>query len=142
VRLIRVLPVALALCGCSRSVTPAVSVMPNLEALPAGHRGAAVVANAAMKPGRDARKPLSRNQRRAVTAASSAAAVVGWLFSKSANTTIGLGLIFDEPAQPTWRSAAGTSSADPEPPPVSVPPGQLVPWVELGPPDGSRPPTR
>jgi hypothetical protein len=112
--------------GCGASVTPNVLVAPNVQQLPPDHRQAEVMSNAAVRPG-ESKRPLSRNQKRAVTAAASAAAVLGWIFSKSDNTVVGIGFDVDD-ATPAYRSS------DPEPappPPAAVPAGELVPWVPL-----------
>jgi hypothetical protein len=117
--------------ACSRAQTPVVTVAPNLANLPPDEKVAAFLDSAGRRPQDDSRKkPLTPNELRAITVAASAAAVVGWLFSSSTNTTIGIGVVdLDRPHRRNRRPSAASST----PPPV-VPAGPLVPWVNLSPP--------
>jgi len=81
------------------------------------------------RPTAETRKPLSKRERKAVTAAATAAAVVGWLMSSSENTVIGLGTSIDENRiverqQPKPKQAAPQEPVDK--------PAVLIPWIDLG----------
>ena len=104
----RAFAIALMLAGCAGPVRPAVT--PTLSSLPSDpqERGQ-VLDSAARRPGPESRKPLAPTQQKIVTAAASAASLLGFLFSTSANTTIGLAAPFEE------NELAG-DSVEPPPP--------------------------
>ena len=121
------------LTGCV--ARPAVIVAPNLAQLPSDdQRRNALISSAAVRPGAERRKPLSRTERKVVTAAATAAAVVGYLFSSSRNVTVGVGMVID--VAPPARPAASGPADEPEPVPSAL---ELVPWVRFGQPVAPTP---
>ena len=131
----RLVLVALLAGGClsssGGSFRPA--VIPKLSELPAdsGKRDAVLdSANDTTGPehGGPAAQPLTKPERRAVTAASFAAAALGSIFSTTENVTLGAATTIDEndvvaPAPPV----AKPEEKKPETPPSEP----LVPWVKL-----------
>ena len=118
------------------------SVVPKLSEMPADReRRDAVLDSSNVTTGPEqgsSAKPLTRNERRGVTAAASAAAVLGWLFSDTENVTLGGATAIDEnelvaPAPPAKIKSENakddktdtTSTTDQ---PAGDP---LVPWVKL-----------
>lgn len=116
------------------------AVTPMLSELPTDpEKRNAILDQAGQEPGPEhSRKQLPGKQRKAETAAATAAAIIGSMFSKTQNVTIGTQSTFDEnhivapvPVKPTKAQGDGddtsTSPAQAEP----VDGGQLVPWVKL-----------
>lgn len=132
----RLVPLALAaLAACRASASPTLIVAPNLANLPPDEKVPAMLATAGKEPPPlpEARKakPLTAREKQAVKIGASAAAVVGWLFSTSSNTTIGPGLWIDDTGT-AYRSRHG--KPPPAPPPIVFEPADLVPWIKLAPP--------
>ena len=110
-------------------------VMPMLSELPGEPvKRDAVLDQSGQTAGPEQRKTLTRKERKAETAAATAAAILGSMFSSTQNVTLGTAGTFDEtslapgqisPAAPAAPEAAAGSAA---PPP---PDGALVPWVKL-----------
>jgi hypothetical protein len=143
---------ALLLGGCfavgsSGGTRPA--VMPMLSELPAekGNRDA-VLESASKAAGPEHRKGSTKKERQAETAAATAAAILGSMFSKTTSVTIGTSSQFDEnqiiapqavplvipssddSADATKSDAAGKPDALP-PPDVTPPNTDLIPWIKL-----------
>lgn len=118
---------AIALSGCVAGTLDANSrpaVIPKLSELPAdSNKRDAILDQAQSTENPENQAPLSRSERRTVTAAAYAAAILGSMFSKTENVTLGVATAIDEnqlfaPAPP----AAPTEAA---------PAQDLVPWVKL-----------
>src|SRR5262245_634790 len=91
----RALVVLAVLAGCAGRARPA--LIPMMSELPADpQKRDAVLDSAVAQPGPEQRKPLPPKQRMAETAAATAAAILGGLFSKSKNVTLGVGSPVDE----------------------------------------------
>lgn len=136
--------------GASGGMRP--GVMPMLSELPAdpAHRDA-VLDSSAVVAGPEQRKGMTGKERKAETAAATAAAIIGGMFSKTKQVTIGAASQFDEneliapEAMPPLRAApAGEGrataptgdAADPSSP--AAPPADgdatntdLIPWIKL-----------
>jgi hypothetical protein len=100
----------------------------------------AVLDSAAAQPGPEHRKPLPPRLHKAETAAATAAAILGGLFSKTKNVTLGTvspvdeNRLFAPPPPPASRRKASDEDGDEEPsaaPEPADPPAELVPWVRL-----------
>jgi hypothetical protein len=137
----RVLVVLAFLGGCAGSTRP--GVLPQLSELPGDpQKRDAVLDSAGSQPGPEHRKPLPPKLHKAETAAATAAAVIGSLFSKTKNVTIGVASPVDEnrlfapPPPPPRRTTPDDDSEDkPAAPPESGDaPAELVPWIRLKPP--------
>ena len=92
--------------------------------------------------GPESGKALTKKERKAVTAAAVAAAVVGAVFSKSGSVTFGAATTVDEnqlvEGKKQKRAATGqnrddSGSGSNAPAPIDQDPGLLVPWVQLHP---------
>lgn len=134
----------LLLAGCfsassgtgSGSTRPA--VMPMLSELPADPaRRDAILDSSTTVAGPEQRQGMTVKERKAETAAATAAAILGSLFSKTENVTFGTATVFDE-------SALAPLPAPPRPPgstdhpdgPAKPAPGEpsnkdLIPWIKL-----------
>jgi hypothetical protein len=128
-------------------------VMPLLSELPADPaRRDAVLDSANATAGPEQRKGMTGKERKAETAAATAAAILGGLFSKTQNVTIGGATQLDEteliapraarPARPPSPENAddpAKPSAPPDPAKPSAPPASdidpsnadLIPWIKL-----------
>jgi hypothetical protein len=142
----RALLVLALLGGCVGAGGARPAVIPKLSELPADpERRNAVLDSANAQPGPEQRKPLPPKLHRAETAAATAAAILGEIFSSTKNVTLGAASVMDEnvlfapslsPARPK-REAAGEGEARED---GSAPaeredrPANLVPWVRLKPP--------
>ena len=114
------------------------AVIPLLSELPADpEKRNAVLDSATAQPGPEHRKRLPPKLHKAETAAATAAAILGELFSTTRNTVIGTSGLFEEndlvapaPTRPDRPAGApvGGPGAAPEP---SVPATELVPWVRV-----------
>jgi hypothetical protein len=148
----RALVVLALLGGCAGRSRPA--VIPMLSELPADpQKRDAVQGSAVAQPGPEQRRPLPPKQHKIETAAATAAAILGGLFSKTKNVTLGTASLVDEnrlfaPPPPKRAARNGKSDGDgggdgngnsdgdgdekpaaaPEP---DVPARDLVPWVRL-----------
>ncbi len=102
------------------------AVIPKLSEIPAdsGKRDA-ILDQSQSTENPENQAPLSRSERKSVTAAAYAAALIGSMFSKTETVTLGVATAIDEnqlfaPAPP------------PTPAPIEpAPAGELVPWVKL-----------
>jgi hypothetical protein len=88
--------------------------------------------------GPERRKNMTVKERRAETAASTAAAIIGSMFSKTQNVTIGTATVFDEAALaplPVSPPSSGSTDKpdDPARPPASIDRSDRdrVPWIKL-----------
>jgi hypothetical protein len=113
-------------------------VMPMLSELPADPaRRNAVLDSASTVAGPEQRKGLTVKERKAETAAATAAAILGGLFSKTQNVTIGTATVFDEGAlAPLPVPSPPPESTDPpddagKPPPADTSNKDLIPWIKL-----------
>lgn len=122
--------------GCAGSSRPAVT--PMLSELPAdaGKRDA-ILDSANAGPGPElkaSRAKMTSKERRAETTAATAAAILGTLFSKTQNVTIGGGGTFEEsPSKPQPGRTAPFEDAPAPPAPAQETdkPGDLVPWIKV-----------
>lgn len=130
--------------ACAGSMRPA--VIPTLSELPKDpERRDAVLDSAHAEPGPE-QKPASKRARKVETAAATAAAVIGVLFSKSPNVTLGMQAPVDEnrlfedapkgkPKQDGQRDAdqdGKDKDKAKQPPAASAADATaLVPWVRL-----------
>ncbi|MBA3455177.1 MAG: hypothetical protein H0T42_18955 [Deltaproteobacteria bacterium] len=131
-RAVLILVVSGACAGPMRPV-----VLNRMGQLPAdpGKRDA-VLDSSVAQPGPEQRQRLSPKAAKVETAAATAAAVLGSLFSKTRNVTIGGGggfeenALFEDKPQPKREKAAG---AEPVAPAEPIDGTKLVPWIKLGP---------
>ena len=131
----------LLLAGCfsagsgagSGSTRPA--VMPMLSELPADPaKRDAVLDSSTTVAGPEQRQGMTGKERKAETAAATAAAIIGSLFSKSGNVTIGTATVFDESAlAPLPVPPASTDHPDDPTKPAPGEPSNkdLIPWIKL-----------
>ena len=113
-------------------------VMPMLSELPADPaKRDAILDSSATVAGPEQRKGMTVKERKAETAAATAAAILGSLLSKTQNVTLGAATVFDESALaplPVPRPPGSTDYPDdPANPPA---PGDasnkdLIPWIKL-----------
>jgi hypothetical protein len=111
-------------------------VMPMLSELPGdATKRDAILDQAAQTPGPELRKGQTKKEKKVETAAATTAAIIGNLFSKTKNVSIGQVTMFDENEilSPTAPQPARKPDA-PAPAPIETPAGTLVPWVKLAPP--------
>jgi len=109
-------------------------VMPMLSELPGDPvKRDAVLEQSGQAAGPEQRRTLTRKERKAETAAATAAAILGSMFSSTQNVTLGTVGTFDENqlaptpiAPPAPAAPAGADAGSAAPPP---PDGALVPWV-------------
>jgi hypothetical protein len=128
--------------GASGGSRPA--VMPMLSELPRDPaKRDAVLDSASTTAGPEQRKGMTRKERQAETAAATAAAILGSMFSSTPSVTIGSASQFDEtqliapdtvplPRMPSAGSADG--AAKPDAPPANdagAPNADLIPWIKL-----------
>lgn len=143
----RALPVfALALAllgGCVGAGGSRPAVIPKLSELPADpERRNAVLDSAVAQPGPEQRKPLPPKLHRAETAAATAAAILGEIFSSTKNVTLGAASLVDEnvlfaPPPPARRPREGAEREAEDGSTATERedrPENLVPWVRLKPP--------
>jgi len=113
------------------------ALLPKLSELPSDPaRRDAILDSSATVAGPEQRKGMTVKERKAETAAATAAAIIGSLFSKTANATLGTVTVFDEGglAPPAPHRPAGSNNPD-DP---ANPPDQgdasnkdLIPWIKL-----------
>jgi hypothetical protein len=138
--------------GSGGAVRPA--VIPMLSELPGEpNKRDAVLDQASATAGPEHRKGQTAKERKAETAAATAAAILGGIFSKSANVTLGAASKFDENqiiapeavprAHPAGKAddAAKPGAAKPDAetgeakpdaaPPSTEPNTDLIPWIRL-----------
>ena len=135
--------VVLALLGaCAGPTRP--SVLPMLSELPGDpQKRDAVLDSANAQPGPEQRKPLPPKLHKVETAAATAAAVIGSLFSKTKSVTLGTLSPVDEnrlfapaPPPPSKRESSdedgdGDEEKKRETPLLEERPADLVPWVKI-----------
>ncbi len=138
----RVLAILVLASGCLSSFTGSddgrsrPGVMPNLSELPGDpEKRNAILDQSAQTPGPELRKGQTKKEKKAETAAATAAAILGSMFSKTENVSIGQLTIFDENEllSPTPAQSPRKPDGD-APPPPKLETGVLVPWVKLAPP--------
>jgi hypothetical protein len=119
----------------SGSTRPA--VMPMLSELPADPaKRNAILDSSTTVAGPEQRQGMTGKERKAETAAATAAAILGGLFSKSGNVTIGTATVFDEGALaplPVPRPPGSTDHPDDSAKPAPDEPSNkdLIPWIKL-----------
>lgn len=127
-----------ALGGCAGQATP--TTMPRLDSLPDEHVAREErLESTSARPGPETRKGKSRDFRQAETAAATAAAIVGSIFSTTKTVTIGVSQPIDENliVQPGYRDGERPKRDEgAEPPDYDA--GQLTPWVQLGKPGAQK----
>ncbi|HEY0986915.1 MAG TPA: hypothetical protein VGD80_07680 [Kofleriaceae bacterium] len=124
-------------------------VMPLLSELPGdASKRDAVLDQAAATAGPEHRKGMTSKERKAETAAATAAAILGNIFSKTKSVTIGTASQFDEnriiapeavptvlPTDKTGEAARADGEARPDAPPPTAPNApsnnDLIPWIRL-----------
>lgn len=114
-------------------------VMPMLSELPADPaRRDAILDSSSTVAGPEQRKGMTVKERKAETAAATAAALLGGLFSKTQNVTLGAATVFDEGAvapRPVPPRPPGSTQDpdDPAKPPAPEDPSNkdLIPWIKL-----------
>lgn len=110
-------------------------VMPMLSELPADPaRRDAILDSSSTAAGPEQRKGMTVKERKAETAASTAAAIIGGLFSKTQNVTIGSATVFDEGALaplPVPPPPQGSTDRPDDRAKPLAPDTDLVPWIKL-----------
>jgi hypothetical protein len=122
--------------GCySSAFRPA--VIPKLSELPAEREQRnGILDQSHAEPGPE-QQPVSKKMRKVETAAATAAAVIGVLFSRHSNVTLGSAATIDENAlferkrKDRPNGATDGETEDPAPAEPTVDTGTLVPWVRL-----------
>jgi len=121
--------------ACAGSMRPA--VIPKLSELPTEREQRnGILDQSHAEPGPE-QKPVSKKMRKAETAAATADAVIGVLFSKSANVTLGASSAIDENAlfepkqKRKQKGEQGEGEQDAAPAEPAVDTGTLVPWIRL-----------
>ncbi|MDB4963395.1 MAG: hypothetical protein JWP01_3394 [Myxococcales bacterium] len=135
---VRVLLLVMTLsAGCfSSSMRPAV-IGKMSELPPEAQKRDAILDSAVAQPGPEQRQPLASPRARKVeTAAATAAAILGHMFSKTENVTFGGATTFDENQilQPTQQRPPGEREAEAKAKAKqdAADAGPLVPWVRIG----------
>jgi hypothetical protein len=111
-------------------------VMPMLSELPSDPaKRDAILDSSVNVAGPEQRQGMTVKERKAETAAATAAAIIGSLLSNTQNVTLGTATVFDESALaplPAPRPAGSDHPDDPANPPA---PGEsnkdLIPWLKL-----------
>src|SRR5262249_54778258 len=114
-------------------------VMPMLSELPADPaKRDAILDSSSTVAGPEQRKGMTVKERKAETTAATAAAIIGSMFSKTQNVTIGTATMFDESAlapRPVPPRPLGSTDHpdDPANPPAPDDPSNkdLIPWIKL-----------
>jgi len=142
----RTLLAVLLLGGCFGAGSQGASrpaVMPLLSELPAdATKRDAVLDSANTVAGPEHRKGMTSKERKAETAAATAAAILGEMFSSTKSVTLGTATLFDEnqlsaphAAPPPLPSSAETDDATkPDAPPANdagTSNTDLIPWIKL-----------
>jgi hypothetical protein len=117
--------------ACAGHATP--TTMARLDSLPGEHVAREErLESTEARPGPETQKGKSKDFRRAETAAATAAAIVGSIFSTTKTVTIGVSQPIDENEilQPGYRD---NERHDDKEAPAEEPydPNQLTPWVQL-----------
>jgi hypothetical protein len=114
-------------------------VMPMLSELPGDPaKRDAILDSSSTVAGPEQRKGMTVKERKAETAASTAAAIIGGMFSKTQNVTLGTATAFDEAALaplpiPPPAPATADKRDDPARPqaPTETSNKDLIPWIKL-----------
>jgi hypothetical protein len=123
--------VVLVLGGCGANQR--LAVVPKLSELPLEtEKRDAILDQSQTVPGPEMRKNQTKKERHAETGAAVAAAVLGQIFSHTENAVLGVSTVIEvdtvvEPIHPTVLAPAPSG-------PPAVPPGQLLPWIRVQPP--------
>jgi hypothetical protein len=137
---VRVILFCLACSACVAAEHPA--VIPNLTALPEdGTTRDAIVDSSFFQPSAE-QQPATPEGRKLETTAATAAAILGMMFSKTDNVSLGARLDVDDSAGPKRHPLATDARRDneqkpnahpaaPEPPPPRS--NELVPWIHVTP---------
>jgi hypothetical protein len=109
--------------------------MPMLSELPSDPaKRDAILDSSNAVAGPEQRKGSTVKERKAETAASTAAAILGSMFSKTQNVTLGSAGAFDEgPVAPLPPPQTAADPADPanSPAPIDTSNVDLIPWIKL-----------
>jgi hypothetical protein len=120
--------------ACAGHATP--TTMARLDSLPGEHVAREQrLESTEARPGPESKKPKTREWRQAETAAATAAAIVGSIFSTTKTVTIGVSESFDENKILDPHAAEGVHESSDKEEPETYDPNQLTPWVRLGKPD-------
>lgn len=124
-----------AVSACAGNTKP--TVLPRLDSLPDEHVSREQrLESTSARPGPETQKGKSSKWRQAETAAATAAAIVGSIFSTTKTVTVGVSTSIDEnTVLDPERAKNGGKSKDEEVEPEKYDPNQLTPWVKLGTPD-------
>jgi len=127
--------ILLAMLGaCAGQATP--TTMARLDSLPDEHVAREQrLESTEARPGPETKKPKTKEWRQAETAAATAAAIVGSLFSTTKTVTIGVSQPFDENKILDPHASEGVHESDAKDEPTTYDPNQLTPWVQLKKPD-------
>ena len=118
-------------------------VMPMLSELPVDPvKRDAVLDSSNVVAGPEQRKGMTVKERKAETAAATAAAIIGGMFSRTQNVTLGTATVFDEaalaplpvaPPPPPAEAGKPDDPASPTTPPAAIEPSNtdLIPWIKL-----------
>ena len=114
-------------------------VMPMLSELPGdATKRDAILDSSNTVAGPEQRKGMTVKERKAETAAATAAAIIGGMFSKTQNVTLGTASVFDEGALlplpvPPPPPESTDKPGDPARPPASTDTSNtdLIPWIKL-----------
>jgi len=114
-------------------------VMPMLSELPGdATRRDAILDSSNTVAGPEQRKGMTVKERKAETAASTAAAILGGMFSKTQNVTLGTASVFDEAAlapRPIPRPVPASTDQPDDPARPQAPTDDsnkdLIPWIKL-----------
>jgi hypothetical protein len=120
--------VLVAACGAS-AVTPALA--PNIAAMPEDGDGRDHLVDSAMAQPTAEQQPVSKQARREETAAATAAAILGMMFSKDDNVIMGIRM--DENTVIDSKHPVGAPVVDEGSDAASGSAAQLVPWVRVTP---------
>lgn len=139
----RAVLVVVLLSGCASASSGASggstrpAVMPMLSELPTdANKRDAILDSSGTAAGPEQRKGMTSKERKAETTAATAAAIIGGMFSKTQNATIGSATVFDERVlMPLPVIPEPLEEADkPAPTPTDdAAKKDLVPWVKLQP---------
>lgn len=120
----------------SGSTRPA--MMPMLSELPADPaKRDAILDSSTTVAGPEQRQGMTVKERKAETAAATAAAILGSLFSKTENVTLGTATVFDEgalaplPAPPRPPGSTDDPAETAKPAPSEPSNKDLIPWIKL-----------
>ena len=137
----RALLIALLLVACGGKTRPAV-LNSMLEQPADPEKRDSVLNQAQSTPGPEQRKGFTPKMHRAETAAATAAAIIGQMFSKTENVLLGTSTVIDEnamfaplPVAPSPEGTAASKENREAGPLIPDDKSELVPWVNLKPND-------